>query len=74
MDPDQPELIRLLRRIDRRLALVGHVIGTCASFGVGYLFFYAAQQSGLSDGWAAGVGVVGFLVAGTLFNRDFDRA
>jgi hypothetical protein len=74
MIPDgESETLRLIRRIDRRLAVVGHLIGLGASLAVGYLFHNLAQQSfGLSDGWASGVGVVAFFVAGTLFNRDFD--
>jgi hypothetical protein len=76
MIPDgEGELIRLLRRIDRRIALLGHLIGTFGSVAVGYLCYKVAQQSfGISDDWAVGAGVVAFVVGGFLFNRDFDRA
>ena len=65
------DLARRIERIDRRIGLNGHLLGMVMAMGIGALI--ARETEDLLGRWAWAAGVLGFFVAGYLFNRDFDR-
>jgi hypothetical protein len=65
------DLSRRIERIDRRLGLIGHLFGLVLSFAIAYVV--ATETEKFFGRWAFAAAVVAFLVAGYLFNRDFDR-
>ena len=73
-DWGQDDIRARLIRIERKIGAIGYVVNVAASGGVAWIVYTTAPGDwGISKGTAGWIAFCVFLVAGYLFNREFDK-